>query len=228
MATRKSNTPKILLSDAIEENKTMPRKKQQITQQGKDTLDQRIADNRDPGKRAELEANRRAMTSSAQQHRMELSQKHTEHSMPSPLSREEVVAPHAHAAAVAEDAARSAPKPREIGAADAAIRKGASSLYSAARGNPIVAGAVGAAGLAAGAVALNRRKKRKQQQDAMYGYNNQYQGGDVWSNPDGACASLEAKCFNDPKRFGSSSPPGRDDILAVPGLVGRLAATVRS
>jgi len=158
--------------------------------------------------------------------RMESNSKYTEHPMPNALKPLDVDAPHAPVAAAAENAARSAPKPP--GPVDAAIRKGASQTFSAIKANPVASAVVGAVGLTAGAISLRNRKKRKQQQDQMYGYNNAYSGGDVWENPDGACAALEAKCFNDPKIYGSSPKPLPDDILKVPGLVGRLSATVRS
>jgi len=111
--------------------------------------------------------------------------------------------------------------------ADSAIRSSGTKVIGAMRANPI-ASAIGAAAVVGGGAIIAHNRKKRKQQESMYGYNNQYQGGDVWENPDGACAALEAKCFNDPKRFGSSSTPSKDDILAVPGLVGRLAATVRS
>ena len=62
--------------------------------------------------------------------------------------------------------------------ADRAIRSSGTKVIGAMRANP-VASAIGAAAVVGGGAIIAHNRKKRKQQESMYGYNNQYQGGDV-------------------------------------------------
>jgi len=62
--------------------------------------------------------------------------------------------------------------------------------------NPTARVALG--GMGAGIVVDTKLRKKAQN----YGYDDTYSGGDIWPNPDKHVASLEQKCFYNPKCVG--------------------------
>jgi len=142
-----------------------------------------------------------------------------------PLQTQSPTDPAKHAAAIAENEARSAAKVR--GPVDTAIVSGLSRAGRVINANRITS-AIGATALAGAAVYAHHKKKVRNQQLQNYYQPGYYNGtGDIWPNQDGACAGVEEKAFFRPKEFGPAVPK-EDDIVNVPGLVGRLARTVRS